>query len=77
MAQLTIYLPDAVEKKAREQAKADGKSVSRWIADQIERNVDDTWPAEVLAAAGSIPDFPAADKLRQGYGTDSVRERVR
>jgi len=76
MAQITIYLPDEVEKKARKAAKSDGKSVSRWIADQLVHELDNAWPKEVLEAAGSVPDFPDLDELRKGYGSDSPREPI-
>ena len=65
MAQMTIYLPDALEKKARQAARAEGKSISRWIADQLVRNLDDAWPKAVLDATGAIPDFPNLEQLRQ------------
>jgi hypothetical protein len=74
MAQITIYLPDQVEKKVRRAAKAEGMSVSRWIADRVVHSVDDAWPKGVLNAAGAIPDFPDLDELRRGYGPDSRRE---
>ena len=76
MARLTITLPPAIEKKARKAAKADGKSVSRWIADQLARDLDDSWPQEVLDAAGSIPDLPDVTELRKGYGADAARESI-
>ena len=77
MAQMTNYLPDAIEKKARTAAKAHGKSVSRWIADQLVEHLDDTWPQAVLDAAGSIPDFPDLKELRKGYGADSPRDALK
>jgi hypothetical protein len=77
MAQLTIYLPDEVERKARKAAKAKGKSVSRWIADQVVQSVGDTWPKAVLDAAGAFPDFPNLDEIRSGYGSDLSRESLK
>ncbi|HUI56842.1 MAG TPA: hypothetical protein VLY04_17830 [Bryobacteraceae bacterium] len=74
MAQITIYLPDSVEKEARKAAKADKKSVSRWIADRVRAELGDTWPKEVLDALGAAPDFPSAVDLRKGYGRDLPRE---
>ncbi len=76
MAQMTIYLPDAIEKKARQAAKAERKSVSRWVADQLVQSLDSAWPAAVLDAAGAIPDFPDLEQLRKGYGPESPREPV-
>jgi hypothetical protein len=74
MAQLTIYLPRDIEEKARRAAKARKQSVSRWIAEQLSMNLADTWPKEVLDAAGAIPDFPPLEEIRKGYGRDSRRE---
>ena len=77
MAQLTIYLPDEVERKARKAAKSKGKSVSRWIADQLTQSFEDTWPKAVLDAAGAVPDFPDLDEIRSGYGSDLSRESLK
>jgi len=76
MAQIAIYLPDAIEKKARKAAKASKKSVSRWIADRVVEDLQDTWPKEVLDAAGACPDFPTVEELRKGYGEDAPGERL-
>lgn len=74
MAQITIYLPDDVESRARKAAKAKGKSVSRWIADQVVRSAEETWPKGVLEAAGALGDFPSVKEIRKGYGKDAARE---
>ena len=76
MAQITIYLPDAIENKARKAAKAKKTSVSRWIADQVVRTLQDTWPRGVLDAAGAFPDFPSLDEIRRGYGKDAPRSSI-
>ncbi len=76
MAQITIYLPDDIESKARKAAKAKGKSVSRWIADQVVRSAEETWPKGVLEAAGALHDFPSVKEIRKGYGKDAARESL-
>ncbi len=76
MAQITIYLPDSVEAKARKAAKASRKSVSRWIAEKVIHSVDDRWPPGVLEAAGALPDFPSLTQIRKGYGKDVRRESI-
>ena len=76
MAQVTIYLPDDVEKRARNAAKAQGQSVSRWVASQIEKSLEDRWPQAILDAAGAIPDFPSIEEIRSGYGEDAPRESM-
>ncbi|HYK62001.1 MAG TPA: hypothetical protein VEV85_21375 [Bryobacteraceae bacterium] len=76
MAQITIYLRDDLEAKARKAAKAKHEPVSRWIAAQIERSLGETWPQAVLDAAGALPDFPELSELRKGYGKDAPRESM-
>jgi hypothetical protein len=76
MAQITIYLPDKVEARARRAAKAGRKSVSKWIADEVTRTLDDTWPQSVVDAAGIAPDFPDIEELRKGYGKDIPRIKL-
>jgi len=77
MAQLTIYLPDDLENKARKAAKANRTSVSKWIAEQVVQSIEETWPKGVLEAAGAFPDFPSLDEIRKGYGKDARRERLK
>ena len=35
---------------------------------------DTVWPKAVVDAAGTAPDFPAEEELREGYGPDAPRE---
>lgn len=74
MSQLTIYLPDEVEARARRAAEASNQSMSRWIAQRLQRDLDESWPAEVIQAAGAFSDFPSLEELRSGYGEDVPRE---
>ncbi len=76
MANITIYLPNPIEAKARKAAKASHRSLSRWIADQVLRTVESDWSREFLEAAGALPDFPDVASLRTGYGPDSAREEL-
>jgi hypothetical protein len=77
MAQVTIYLPDDLESTARKAAKAKGKSVSRWIADQVAHSLDATWSKGVLEAAGALRDFPTLEEIRKGYGQDASRKSLK
>ena len=77
MANITIYLPDAVEKKVRKAAKVSKQPVSRWISDQLARNFETGWSKGFLDAAGAFPDFPEVRTLRRGYGPDSRREEFK
>jgi hypothetical protein len=74
MAQITIYLPDELERQARRAARSQRVSVSKWIAAQIRAAVMEAWPREVLDAAGAIPDFPSLEELRAATGQDAPRE---
>jgi hypothetical protein len=74
MAQITIYLPDDIENKARKAAKAKGTSVSRWIAERVVDTLEDAWPKSVLDAAGALPGFPGVEEIRTGSGKDATRK---
>jgi hypothetical protein len=76
VAQITIYLSDDLEARARKAAKAESTSVGRWIAERVAEKVENTWPPEVLAAIGSFPDFPDLETIRSGYGVNAPRERL-
>lgn len=76
MANLTIYLPDDVARQVRKAADESKVSVSKWVADQVGKSLETSWPAEFLALAGAFPDFPEAEELRQGYGEDVRRESL-
>jgi hypothetical protein len=58
LAQVTIYLDDAAERRVKAAAPKAGVSVSRWVADLVENRTRTEWPAEVLELAGAWPDFP-------------------
>jgi hypothetical protein len=76
MAHLTIYLTDDVELQVRKAAKAAKVSISKWVADQVAKSMETSWPPEFRALAGAFPDFPDADELRKGYGEDVARESL-
>ena len=76
MANLTIYLPDEIEREVRKAATESNVSVSKWVADRLSKSVESALPAEFLALSGAFPDFPDAEELRRGYGEDVVRESL-
>jgi len=76
MGQVTIYLDGKIEKKARKAARAEGISLSKWVAGRIERSVHSEWPAYFRELAGAWPDAPTVEQLRAGYGRDVKRSRI-
>jgi hypothetical protein len=64
MAQVTIYLDDAAERCVRAAARKSRVSVSRWVADFVERRRRTDWPPEVRQLAGAWPDFPTLQEIR-------------
>ena len=76
MGQVTIYLDQQTEKQARASARASGMSLSRWVAERIERRARGEWPAAVTALAGAWTDLPSAERIRRQGARDVVRERL-
>lgn len=73
MAQVTIYLDEHVEKRMDSAAKAAGLSRSRWVADLIAEKTASAWPESFRSLAGSWPDFPDVEEIREGLGEDVPR----
>lgn len=76
MAQVTIYLDDETQDKARAAARSQGVSLSKWIAQRIQHGTLSVWPAHVRELAGAWCDLPAAEKLRKPRGRDARRTRI-
>jgi hypothetical protein len=74
--QVTIYLESAVAEKMKRAAKADGKSVSKWVAERVDDGVRGQWSQEVLDACGAFKDFPLAEEIRAAHGRDVPREKL-
>ena len=73
MAQITLYIDDSTQGRLRAAALSRRVSQSQFVADLVRRATDATWPDEVLALAGSAPDFPQAEALRAGGPDDAAR----
>ena len=74
MPQLNLYVDDPTHQTIKAAAKAAGVSLSKWVSNLVRERTADEWPPEVLALAGAWKDFPDAEELRTGYGTDLPRE---
>lgn len=76
MGQITIDLDDDTEAKARAAAAAKGVSLSKWVAERIERGARAEWPAYVRELEGAWADLPSAEQLRKRQGRDVRRGRL-
>ncbi|OGA13272.1 MAG: CopG family transcriptional regulator [Betaproteobacteria bacterium RIFCSPHIGHO2_12_FULL_69_13] len=76
MGQVTIYLDDETENKARAAARAEGVPLSKWVAERIRRRAGSEWPEAVRALAGAWPDFPSVEQIRKSKAKDVRRRRV-
>ena len=76
MGQVTIYLDDETEAKARAAAHAEGVPLSRWVAGRIERRARGEWPEAVRALAGAWPDLSSAERIRKPKAKDVGRDRL-
>ena len=76
MSQITIYLDEKLEHKIRQRAKTARLSVSKWIANTIEAQERDSWPADILASFGTWKEFPDLKSIRASYGRDARREKL-
>ena len=76
MPQVTIYLDKDTQKRVRKAARAEGVSVSKWIAASLRAKTESTWPKAFLDLAGAFPDFPTLAGLRRYGRGDAKRETL-
>lgn len=80
MAQLAVYIDDNLSKRLDKAAKSSGKSKSKWIADAIEKSLDDQWPQGFFKLAGSWKDDEGPEeilrRIRQGMESSETREEL-
>jgi hypothetical protein len=76
MAQVTIYLDDETEQKARVAARSKGVSLSKWIADRVRQGALSDWPDHIRELAGAWSDLPSAEQLRKLKRRDAKRARL-
>jgi hypothetical protein len=78
MAQLTIYLDEKTQAKARQAAKRANASLSRWAREQLSAAADQgqEWPKGYFELFGSVqdPTFREVDVL--DAQSDSPRESL-
>jgi hypothetical protein len=76
MGQVTIYLDEETEKSVRAAAEADGVSLSKWIAQRIEKTARAEWPSSVRELAGAWADLPSVEQIRRQPIKDVARTRL-
>jgi hypothetical protein len=76
MGQVTIYLDDETEQRARAAAQSQGVSLSKWVAKQVRQGAISEWPDFVRELAGAWSDLPSAPQLRRLPGKDTRRARL-
>jgi hypothetical protein len=80
MPQLAIYLDDQLAERLDKAARASGKSKSKWVAEAIQRSLQDQWPEGFFDLAGSWKDDVGPDeilaRIRAGIQQRDRRERL-
>jgi predicted transcriptional regulator len=80
MVQLAIYLEEQLAERLDKVAKASGKSKSKWVAEAIQRCLQDQWPDGFFDLAGSWQDDAGPDeilaRIRAGMQQSDSREKL-
>jgi hypothetical protein len=75
MSHLSIYLDRETEIMVRKAADKNSLSMSKWIVRQLKKTAQDEWSEGFKKLAGSIPDMPSIDEIREDLGNDVRREK--
>ena len=62
MPQVTLYLDEETDRRARTAAAASGLSYSKWLCGLVRASIEDCWPESVRSLAGAVRDFPTTDE---------------
>ena len=74
MAQITIYIPNDLEKKIKKKSKELNISISRFITNILEQKIQNSWSSETKKLAGAWSEFEDAKILREVKAKDIKRE---
>ena len=78
MGQLTIYLVEKTQNKARRAAKREGKSLSGWARERLGKAAGEgqTWPSGYFDLMGCLGDSVLEAPPELSYGDDAARESL-
>lgn len=78
VGQLTIYLDEKTQKKARRAAKREGKSLSGWARERLGKAADEgqTWPSGYFDLMGCLGDSALESPPELSHGDDAARESL-
>ena len=80
MTQLAVYIDDNLSKRLDKATKSSGKSKSKWIAEAIEKSLDDEWPQGFFSLANSWKDDEGPEeilrRIRKGMESYETREEL-
>jgi hypothetical protein len=73
MAQLAVYIDDKLARRLDDAGKMAGKSKSKWVAEAIERSLQDVWPEGLFDLAGSWEGTSDPDQIMRIIRTGNQR----
>jgi hypothetical protein len=76
MPQLSLYLDEDTLRIIETEAKKEHLSMSKWVARQIHRSLEEHWPDYYENLFGSITDETFRRPAQPAYDTDSPREKL-
>lgn len=76
MPQVTLYLDEETDRRARAAAAAAGLSYSRWLGSLVRASTEEAWPESVRELAGAVRDFPTAEEMYRATTGDVPRESL-
>ena len=73
MSQLTVYIDSKTIKKIESAAKTKNTSISKWVKEQLERSLENTWPEGYFDLLGSLKDTNLERPDKPPFSHDNKR----
>ena len=75
MPQISLYIDESTLKKIENAALRQKVSISKWVAEQLKKQIEPVYPPDYENLFGSIADSSFKRPKQASYDSDSFREK--
>jgi len=76
MPQISLYIDEKTLKKVEKAAKAENKSISKWVSSKLKSSLENKWPKEYFTLFASIKDESFTEPVELEDEANLKREKL-